>query len=270
MEGYDPIEYRRRSEWPLRLLIVFVLAIPFVLGFLAYRFYSRPVEPDALKAGVAAGARAAGAPTPTLTPYASSTPLPQLEQSDAFVRALVSALSSNPAWVRWLATEGLVRRFVVVVDNVAEGIAPTKQLGMVAPKDRFAAVERGGSYYVDPASFRRYDTIAEVVASLDTKGCARSYRQLKPLVQDAYRELGYPDRDFDVTLAKAIDRLLGTPAPQGEIRVAPGVKNYKLADADLESLSPAQRQFLRMGPANEKKVQTKLRELREELALPKT
>ena len=270
MEGYDPIEHRSRSGWPLRLLILFVLAIPIALGLLAYRYYSRLVEPEGLKAGIAVSGRPAAGPTPTLTPFASSTPLPQLEQSDAFVRTLAAALSSNPAWVRWLATEGLVRRFVIVVDNVSEGVAPTKQLGMAAPKARFAAVERNGGYYVDPESFRRYDTITDVVASLDTKGCARSYRQLKPLVQDAYRDLGYPDRDFDLTLAKAIDRLLSTSIPEGDLQVTPGVKNYKLADADLESLSPAQRQFLRMGPANAKKVQRKLREIREELALPKT
>lgn len=261
----------RPSRWPIRLLIVFVIAIPVGLGFLAYRMRGGTMAqllPDAAITPLAATPVEA-APTPTVTPIASRTPLPALDQSDAFVRALVEALSSRPAWATWLATEGLARRFVVVVDNVAEGVAPTKHVTVLRPKEAFQATGRKGSLVVDPASYRRYDGVAEVFASLDTKGTAEAYRRLRPLLIEAYKDLGYPDRDFDVTLAAAIDRLLATPVPRGEVELRQAVKGYKLADPGLQSLAAAQRQFLRMGPDNMEKVQKKLRELREEIGLPK-
>jgi Protein of unknown function (DUF3014) len=267
MRDFYGIERSRRREWPILLLIVLVLAIPVALGVLAYRLLSSPAKPAAV-ANRAAAPLPTAAPSPTLTPVASQTPLPELDQSDAFVRLLVEALSSRPAWVAWLATEGLVRRFVVVVDNVAEGRSPKQHLAVMAPKEKFTALGRGGTERVDPQSYHRYDTIADVVASLDTKGCMQAYRQLKPLVQEAYRQLGYPDRDFDLTLARAIDRMLEIPVPQGDVKLRPAVKSYKLADPKLEALSPVQKQFLRMGADNMRKVQPKLREIREELSLP--
>jgi Protein of unknown function (DUF3014) len=268
MRDFYGIERRRRSDWPILVLIVLVLAIPVGLGVLAYRLLSGPAKPAAVANRVAAPLPTA-APSPTLTPLASQTPLPGLDQSDAFVRTLVEVLSLRPAWVAWLATEGLVRRFVVVVDNMAEGRLPTKHLAVMVPKEKFTAVDRRGSYFVDPQSYHRYDTIADVVASLDTKGSAQAYRQLKPLIQEAYRQLGYPDRDFDLALSRAIDRMLDTPVPQGDVRLRPAVKSYKLADPELERLGAVQKQFLRMGADNVMKVQAKLREIREELSLPR-
>jgi hypothetical protein len=269
MRDFYGIERRKKSAWPLRVLFVLVLAIPIALAVLAHWLLSRPVAPAPTPARLATPPPKA-APRPTLTPLAAQPPLPGLDQSDAFVRALVEALSSRPAWVAWLAGEGLVRRFVVVVDNVAEGRSPARHLAVMAPKGKFAALRRRGGEIVDPESYHRYDTIADVVASLDAQGCAQAYRRLQPLVQEAYRQLGYPDRDFDLTLARAIDRVLDTPVPQGEVQLRPAVKGYKLADPKLEALSAAQKQFLRMGPDNMRKVEAKLREIREELSLPKS
>jgi DUF3014 family protein len=265
----DEGERNRRGGWLIALLVSFVLAIPAGIGFLAYRMLNRAPTPPAALPPTRAAQTPAEAPA-TTPPAASRTPLPALDASDSFVRELVEALSANPSWATWLATEGLVRRFAVVVDNVAEGIAPTKHVGMVTPKGKFAVVERGKTTLVDPKSYDRYALVAEVVASLDAAGCAKAYRELKPLVQQAYRDLGYPDRDFDATLARAIDRLLATPAPTGDVELRPTVKSYRYADPALESLTPAQKQFLRMGPDNVKKVQQKLRELREQLGLPKS
>lgn len=267
MQNFDGIDRRKRGDWPIRLLILFVLAIPAGIGYLAYRLLSRPAPTPATLA-VHVRPAPAGRVAPT-EPPAHGAPLPVVDQSDEFVRRLVAALSSRSAWAKWLATEGLVRRFVVTVDNVAEGISPSKHLSMLAPQKRFGAIDRHGGLVVDPKSYRRYDLVVDVVASLDPKGTAQAYRELKPLLQDAYRELGYPDRDFDQTLALAVDRLLQTPVPEGGVALRAAVKSYKFADPRLETLSPAQKQFLRLGPDNQKKVQQKLRELREELGLPK-
>ena len=39
----------------------------------------------------------------------------------------------------------------------------------------------------------------------------KAYRSLRPLIRDAYRELGYPTQDFQDTLIRAVDELLQVP-----------------------------------------------------------
>jgi hypothetical protein len=106
-----------------------------------------------------------------------------------------------------------------------------------------------------------------VVASLEAEGTARLYRELEPRIESAYHELGYPGRDFDETLAKAIRVLLAVPVVEGEIALDPRVTTHRYADNRLEELTPAQKLLLRMGPDNVRRVQEKLREVAAALGL---
>jgi hypothetical protein len=202
--------------------------------------------------------------TPEPTPSPEPTPvihLPPLDQSDAMVRQLAAALSSHPTFAAWLVNDSLIRTFVVVVDNVATGQSPASHLGFLAPKERFRVASGVHAYSVDVRSYQRYDQAAGVFASLDAPGCAKLYGILEPLLAEAYRELGYPDADFGVTLRRAIAHLLRTPVVEGEVALEPGVISYRLADPKLEALSDARKHLLRMGPANMRRVQAKLREI---------
>ena len=60
-------------------------------------------------------------------------------------------------------------------------------------------VERGGAVYADPQSYERYNRLTEVIDSLDAAGVAELYRQLKPLLQEGYADLGYPDSGTSTT-----------------------------------------------------------------------
>ena len=186
--------------------------------------------------------------------------LPSLDGSDALVRSLVTGLSSRPEFLAWLANDNVVRSFVGVVENIAGGVSPKSFLGGFAPKEPFRGTGRGTTVTVDPRSFARYNTAADVFGSLDSRGVARAYQQLSPLCESAYRELGVPGT-FREALARAFGRLLATPdAPEN----APLVWNYatyQYKDERLESLSAAQKQLLRMGPRNVKIVKDKLQEL---------
>ena len=261
--------HRRRRRRAIALLIGAVLLTPLVIGFLVYRMLYRPMGQSSSVQKVDTARAVAAVPTPK--PVPTGVPLqdlPQLDASDAFIRNLAQALSANPEWAKWLVGERLVRRLTASIDNVAEGRSPNPHLAFLAPKGDFRAREQGKSTTtIDPASYRRYDLVADVVASLDTKGCAKLYEDARPLFQDAYRDLGYPDRTFDQTLAKAIHVLLATPDPTSEVEVREGVKSWKFTDSALESLAPAQKQLLRMGPDNVRKVKEKLREIAEALHL---
>ena len=89
--------------------------------------------------------------------------------------------------------------------------APGPHLKFLTPSKSFSVVKKGEELYLNPQSYRRYDLVADAFASLDAKGCARIFREVKPLFQEAYRELGYPDQDFEETLVQAIKVLLEHP-----------------------------------------------------------
>jgi hypothetical protein len=194
--------------------------------------------------------------------------LPPLDETDALVRELVARLSSHPRVAAWLTTDQLVRNFTVVVLTIAEGRAPGPRLRPLAPDGAFQVVQAGPTIQIDPRTFQRYDTHAAAVAGIDARGAARLYATLKPRIDDAYKELGAPHGDFDRTLERAIAHLLQTPAVQGPVAVERAPVAFRFADPALESLSPAQKQLLRMGPANIRIVQEKLREIAGYLGIP--
>ena len=196
--------------------------------------------------------------------------LPPLDQTDAIVRTLVGRLSSHPTVAAWLTTDGLIRNLTVSIANIAEGETPAKHLRPLRPKGAFAARPSGGALWVDPASFARYDGIASAVEALDARGAARFYATVKPRLDDAYRDLGAGDAEFDRTVERAIVMLLKTPSIDENVQVREVKLTYDYANPSLQGLTKVQRQFLRMGPRNVRIVKAKLREVAKYLGIPDT
>ena len=194
--------------------------------------------------------------------------LPALKESDEWFRKRVKDFATYPKLVEWLKINNLIRRITAAVDNIADGISPRPHLKFLAPDKGFTVVKRGEKLYLNPKSYRRYDLVADAFASLDAHEAVRIFRELKPLFQEAYRELGYPNQDFQQTLIRAIKELLGTPIVDGDIFVEQAVMSYWMVDEDLENLSDAQKNLLRMGPGNIRKIQNKLREMALALGVP--
>jgi hypothetical protein len=168
----------------------------------------------------------------------------------------------------WLATDGLVRNFAVVVLNIAEGNAPGALLGPLRPSSGFRVVERDGDVYIDSRSYERYTGLAEAVASIDATASAALYATLKPRLEEAHRDLGELDTSFDRTLERAIVVLLETPVRDGPTRVEPHGIGYAYADPKVEALKGAQKQLVRMGPENARVIQLKLRDIALALGIP--
>ena len=196
-----------------------------------------------------------------VTPVPLDLPNRELDKSDDLLRSLARDISSHPGLVGWMRTRDLVRKFVAAVDNIANGLSPRAQADFFSPRGAFKVARRDGTYDIDPSSYYRYDPVADIFISLDVRAAARLYVSLKPLFQEAYRELGYPDEDFHATLTRAIAELLSTPVVDGRVVLEKRVASYAMADADLEGLSPAQKHLFRMGPENVQVIQTKLRAL---------
>lgn len=258
-----------RKVLGLGVAIILVLAAAATVVWLVFlKKPAPPAEPqapaveEAAVPAVEADAPAAGA--------LLAFPSVPLDGSDAAVREFAAALSSNPEFGRWLLTKDLVRKFVVIADNVANGLSPKPHIDFFAPRGSFRVAQTRQGTVLDESSYGRYDTVAAVAASLDAVAAARLYRAVKPLCQEAYRELGYPGVDFDDTLVRAMAELLGTPVVEGRIALEPKVLSYAMVDERLEGLSAAQKQLLRMGPKSVLVVQSKIREIAAALGVPET
>lgn len=255
---HDPLPDSRRYGWRVLLLIP-LLAI---VGYLIWNLLaSRDKEGSDVRVQTeqqVAGADKPKAPEPV---PGENIELPPLGETDATVRQLVGALSSHPKVAAWLTTDQLIRNFAVVVVNISNGRSPAQHLRAVRPTGEFIADQEGDVARIDPRSYRRYDDYADAVGALDAEGTARLYATLKPRIQDAHRELGYPEGDFDRTMERAIVELLNTPVIEGDVALTPKSVSWDFADPKLQSLSSAQRQFLRMGPRNMRIVKAKLREI---------
>lgn len=243
--------------------MVGVALVVIVLIGLAVYWFTRAPEEEAAPEPPPQAARTPPPPPPPAPPPEPVDPepvgLPLLDESDELVRELLVTLSSHPGLAEWLVTDGLIRRLVVAVDNVADGRNPAQHVPFMRPVERFAVSGDEPSLRVDARSYGRYDSVAQIVASLDTAGSAELFRRLEPLMDQAYRDLGYPDTRFRTTLARAIEHLLEVPIPEDPPEVFQGAAFYEYIDERFDSLSPVQKQLLVMGPDNVQAVHNKLR-----------
>lgn len=190
--------------------------------------------------------------------------LPALDGSDEYVRQMLGSLGLIAPLLDGVAGDELVRNFVVAVNRIADGRSPRRQLGFLEPDGHFAAVSRGEKLFIDPQSYRRYDPVAVAFAAVDPTAAARMLRRLRPLMDAAQAELGTGE-SFESVLQRALQVLLETPLPTGDVELIEAVQSYHFADPTLQALSSAQQHLLRMGPANGGAIQERLRRIRDTL-----
>ena len=249
-----------RAGWAIALVAVAVLAAG------GYWYYQRSAAPSLPEPAETAEGQSEEAARP-LGAAPEPIDVPPLDMSDDVVRKLVSSLSSHPRVAAWLATDDLIRNFTVSVENVSNGQSPAGHLQALRPSGAFAREERGDRLFIAPASYERYDALADAVSSIDALGAARLYSTLKPRMEEAYRELGRTE-PFDAALERAIVSLLRVPDVEGDIELEPQGAVYQYANPRLEALTPAQKQLLRMGPRNVRAIQNKLRDIGLALGIP--
>jgi hypothetical protein len=213
-------------------------------------------------------ARTADAAASGGSALAPELPLPPLAASDAAVRALVGALSAHPELAAWLATDELIRRFVNTVVALARGSSPAAHLPFAAPVGAFRAEISGGRPRIAQESYRRYDLASEAFASLDAAGAAALYRRLHPLFEEAYAELGVSVASFDEMAARAVANVLAVEVPDRPAELVQREGLFAFRDPRLEARTPAEKQLLRMGPDNARRVQDKLEEIARAAGIP--
>jgi hypothetical protein len=104
---------------------------------------------------------------------------------------------------------------------------------------------------------------------MTSRALVSRYVEMYPLFQQAYAELGYPNRNFNDRLVEAIDDLLAAPELSAPAELEQPKVLYQFADPELEQRSAGQKVMMRMGADNARRVKAKLREIRRELVSPR-
>lgn len=193
-------------------------------------------------------------------------PLPKLSESDEFVNLKTIEMADGMKIEPLMVEKDLVRHFVVFVDNLAQGELARKVSPLKAPNRVFTVSEITNKTYLNPDSYHRYDLYADFVSNLNEEQLTKTYKELTPLLSQAFEELGYGDMDFNDRMVEAINIMLDAPIIDSPIELDGVSVNYQFVDPQLESLPNAQKLLIRMGPENSKKVKAALRKLKKNLA----
>lgn len=214
--------------------------------------------------------------TVELDPEAEVEPMPEVEEtepepldtSDPAIKSSLQEISdANAAQVnRLLVNEALLQRFVVTVTNLAdEEMAPNHQL-FTPPEQPFRTYTQADKEWIDAASYKRYTPYVDMLESFNNDALLNLYNMYKGDIQAKYAEISEdPDKPFDQQLIEAIDELLDTPEVPVPVEVYTDSVAYKYADPRLENLSTPQKQLLRTGPDNMRRIKAKLREIQDML-----
>ena len=171
---------------------------------------------------------------------------------------------------RFLQATDFPRRLVATIDNLGRDHAPVAAWPVLPTPGRFTA---------SPENAERYRPFVDFAASLDAARVVDVYRRLYPVLQQAYRDLGFGDRSLHERVIEVTDLLLATPEPaqepavamtqvKGPVQPAQPWTQYAFTDPGLQSLSAGQKILLRMGADNRHRLKAKLREIRTLLVRP--
>ncbi|HZL19012.1 MAG TPA: DUF3014 domain-containing protein [Polyangia bacterium] len=210
-----------------------------------------------------------------LSPSEPRAALPSLDNSDATLEKALIDLLGRKAVRSFLGLDGIVRRIVATVDNLATDNASVDRWPVHQTAGSLDTEVRDGGIVIGATNADRYATFVGFAEGIDTRRAVAIYVRLYPLFQQAYEDLGYPGKYFNDRLIDVIDNLLATPAVTGPIKIkrfevdGAAPRNgglYLFEDPALEASSAGQKILLRMGRENATKLMAKLAEVRRELA----
>ncbi|KGK00940.1 DUF3014 domain-containing protein [Thalassotalea sp. ND16A] len=188
--------------------------------------------------------------------------LPELNNSDAFINEKIVKLSWRKELLNLLLTDDIVRRVVVFTDNFARGDLAYTHMPLQPLAGSFKVLKinnieqpelitnNNELFRFDQQNYNRYLQYIELLHSFEPSTLVEAFFATKPLFEQAYGELGYPDKDFQQVLQQALDRVLDLQVPvQQPLLNQPNVV-YKYSNLQYEELSDADKLLLRLGKEN--------------------
>jgi hypothetical protein len=263
------------------LVIAALVLAAGVGGFFWWQYQQKPAPVPAPTAP--ARPRDAAPPPPPPPPEVAAPPpiqhpvrpsggkLPPLDEADPFIRKALTDLLGRKGVASFLGLDSFARHFVATVDNLANEQAPPRLWPVNPMKGRFEVEPSGDGTVVSGRNAARYELFVRFAEAVDVRKAVAVYLRLYPLFQQAYQELGYPDRYFNDRVIHVINHLLATPTASGPVKVklveVQGATRplYQFADPAMEARTAGQKILLRMGQVHADRLKAKLQEARDEI-----
>jgi len=220
-------------------------------------------------------------PTPMVTPDVSVTPeeneapveqpepVPVVplapEEGDKLLLQQLTAAGADSSLQKIVSSEHPLDVSAALIDGLGRGLILRKFVPTGPTNQDFSVVKEGGVIYMGPASYERYDNLASTVSALDGDNLVDTFHTLRPLYEGAYTKLGLDPGDFDNAIIRTLDLVLATPEIDEPIALKPKSVVYLFADPALESLPNLQKQLLRMGPDNIRRIKEQAQIIRNDL-----
>lgn len=244
---------------------------------------SPPSPPPQPTTGAVSAPNPGAAPDPgtAAQPDALALEVPEdRTAADELFLSTLTDLVTRKSVKEFFQTDALARRVVATTDCLSRVHCSWTVWPVSRTPGRFSVVPSadGSGGTLSTSNSVRYTAIVQFVDSIDTPKWVLLYRQVYPMLQKAYVELGYPNDSFHDRLLQVIDHLLAAPvmskAPllqlvevRGPVASLQPWVRYEYADPALESLSAGQKTLIRLGAAHHQQMRIKLTSLRAALTV---
>lgn len=185
-----------------------------------------------------------------------------LDESDPMVREVLAESFTDSVFEQALRQDDLLERGTAFIDAAGNGSILNKVFPFPALEGKYSVIEVDGKSTTDPASYQRYDAYAASIGALNPETLAAAFHQFRPLLEQAYANLGYEAEDMDNSLIRALDQVIAAPVLEEPAALKLDITTYTYEDESLENLSPIAKQLMRMGPENQAIIQTQAKALR--------
>lgn len=200
-------------------------------------------------------------------------PLPLLNESDAWIKEQLLNLTWRKELLKLVIDDDMIRRLVVFTDNFAQGLIAYEHSPLVKPHMQFQVSDKLPSddantqvWLWNNTSSKRFDLYVDLLRSIDVENLVSWYVEVKPLIDEAYTELGYPDDDFTDILLEAITRVLDMEFPKSSLELVRPSVMYQYRDNEVENLPDTEKLLLRIGKENLLVIKSVLLEFSDKLA----
>lgn len=189
-------------------------------------------------------------PKRELLPVASS-----IAASQSAIVKVVGQLS--PKLVQWLVSDEQLRKWVILIDQLADGDLSPKFPPVAYPMANFEVLGSKDDARISPKNYTRATALVKSVTAIDPELLVAYYRQWQPLLEKAYAELGKSGK-FEDRVVLAIRNVQAVPAaPIGAQLIARPVM-YKFVDAKFEKAPNLHKWMWRLGPNNQAEIKAYL------------
>ncbi len=191
--------------------------------------------------------------------------LPPLSESDVVFRQDLLNLSSGLS--PWVNSKNIIRQWLIAANDFSQNLRPYKHFYQFKVGQPFQVASDNAGMYITEQSYHRYNSLASAVHVINVESALDLFYKYRPLLKQVFAEFAYPEEyQVEDVIKKATSNILQAPILEGKVRLVKPSVYYKFAEQKLETLSPVQKQMIRMGPENTRIIQAKLRQFIEGLA----